>query len=62
MQDNAKNCGKDICGDQEILCDAKHCSYIQVGNYCTADHIKVSGQRAECTGETCCDTFKPRCC
>lgn len=43
-----------------IGCDAKNCSYNEMGSICGASHIKIDGQRAICTGETCCSTFKPR--
>ncbi len=43
-----------------IGCNAKNCAYNPDGCSCVADHIDVSGRSAECTGETCCDTFKKR--
>lgn len=49
-------------GKSEIGCDAEHCVYNEDGEICFADHIKVDGKRAQCTGETCCSTFKPKSC
>lgn len=43
-----------------IGCDAENCSYNEAGSICAASHIKVDGQRANCTDETCCSTFKPK--
>lgn len=41
-----------------VNCSAKNCAYNPDGYSCSAEHIDVSGKSAECTGETCCDTFK----
>lgn len=45
-----------------IGCDAENCAFNEGGCTCKAEHIKVDGRCAECTGETCCSTFKPKNC
>lgn len=43
-----------------IGCNAKNCVYNPDGTSCSAAHIEVAGKTAECTGETCCDTFRQK--
>ncbi len=43
-----------------VGCDAANCVYNEDGCTCCADHIKVDGRCAQCTGETCCSTFKAK--
>jgi hypothetical protein len=51
------NCGCKISG---IKCEVENCRHHTIDNCCDAGCIKVGPHKADCSSDTCCDTFEQK--